>query len=274
VPLTPFQTEVLRTLAASRSEDSFFGGGAVLNAKGVRLSKDFDIFHDKADKLLRSVGEDEAALARAGLSIDWTIRQPTMHRGVVRRASDTLLLDWAVDSDFRFFPIERDPEFGFRLHPADIATNKLLAAIGRDEPRDIVDIMQLHHRFLPLGAIAWAAAGKDPGLTPDFILGELKRASRYQQSDLDMLDMIKSITARDVSLFLRKAGREAGAWVKRMPPEQVGCVYIDKTGKLIQPDPEHLGDVTAHRGRRGGHWPTSSALQSLMLERGADGIEE
>jgi hypothetical protein len=50
-----------------------------------------------------------------------------------------------------------------------------------------------------------------------------------------------------------------------MPPDQVGSIYIDASGALVQPDPKLLDQVTAHRGRRGGHWPTSSLLQSLML---------
>ncbi|MGH6968929.1 MAG: hypothetical protein ACREEN_07485, partial [Stellaceae bacterium] len=185
----------------------------------------------------------------------------------IQGGADALLLDWAVDSDFRFFPIEKDPQFGYRLHPVDIATNKLLAAVGREEPRDIVDVMQLHHRLIPLGAMAWAAAGKDPGLTPKFILEELKRASRYQQSDLDGLNMKIPISVKDLSLFLRSAGRQAKDWISRMPPEEVGRVYIDARSKFVQHNPKRPDEVTAHAGSRGGHWPSNSTLLSLMLQQ-------
>ena len=67
---------------------------------------------------------------------------------------------WVADSDFRFFPPVRDDRFGFRLHPADIATNKTLAAAGRREPRDALDLMELHRTLLPVGYLAWAAAAK------------------------------------------------------------------------------------------------------------------
>ena len=39
MPLTLFRTKVLRTLAAARTEDSYFGGGAVLNADALRVSR-------------------------------------------------------------------------------------------------------------------------------------------------------------------------------------------------------------------------------------------
>jgi hypothetical protein len=48
MPLTPFQAELLKLLAANRSPDSFVAGGTVLNAApdSPRFSRDLDIFHD------------------------------------------------------------------------------------------------------------------------------------------------------------------------------------------------------------------------------------
>jgi len=70
---------------------------------------------------------------------------------------------------------------GFVLHPADLATNKVLALAGRFEARDFVDVNYLHHEGMPLGLIAWAACGKDPGLTPTLILDQCRRFSRLTQ---------------------------------------------------------------------------------------------
>jgi hypothetical protein len=53
-----------------------------------------------------------------------------------------------------------------------------------------------------------------------------------------------------------------------MPAAQVGSVYIDAQGNVVQPDPERLIDYTRHEGARGGHWPSNSLLLSLMLRRG------
>jgi len=59
-----------------------------------------------------------------------------------------------------FFPVIRDDTFGYVLHPVDLATNKVAAAYGRREPRDVVDLLTIHENILPLGAVIWASAGK------------------------------------------------------------------------------------------------------------------
>jgi hypothetical protein len=72
-------------------------------------------------------------------------------------------LEWVYDSAWRFYPVEPDPELGYRLHYFDAATNKLLALSGRAEPRDFVDALHLHRTYLSLGTLACAAAGKEGG---------------------------------------------------------------------------------------------------------------
>src|SRR5207237_5802518 len=95
-------------------------------------------------------------------------------------------IDWAADSAFRFFPIERDPNLGWRLHLFDIATNKALALSARTETRDYVDIVELHKTF-PLAAICWAAPGKDPGFTPVSLLKLMKRFARVNPGELEKI---------------------------------------------------------------------------------------
>jgi hypothetical protein len=58
MPLTDLQRSVLHALARCRSQDSFFAGGATLNAKGPRFSKDFGIFHDSANRLAVAAEND------------------------------------------------------------------------------------------------------------------------------------------------------------------------------------------------------------------------
>ncbi len=41
----------------------------------------------------------------------------------------------------RFFPLVEHPDFGLTMHPFDLATNKVLALVGRLEVRDWVDTM-------------------------------------------------------------------------------------------------------------------------------------
>ena len=69
---------------------------------------------------------------------------------------DRLRLDWATDSAFRFFPVLPDEEFGYCLHQADLATNKVLALAGRSEVRDFLDTLLIDRTYLSLGAVIWA----------------------------------------------------------------------------------------------------------------------
>src|ERR1043166_3596735 len=56
MPLTTLQKEVLRILAANRSEESHFAGGVVINHAddSARYSHDFDIFHGLAGERPRA----------------------------------------------------------------------------------------------------------------------------------------------------------------------------------------------------------------------------
>ncbi len=65
--------------------------------------------------------------------------------------SGTTRLESVVDSDFRFFPTMRDEIFGYVLHPVDLAMNKVMAAAGRDEVRDLVDLLTVQKTILPSG---------------------------------------------------------------------------------------------------------------------------
>jgi hypothetical protein len=43
--------------------------------------------------------------------------------------------------------------FGYVLHPVDLAMNKVMAAAGRRELRDVIDLVPVHERILPLGEV-------------------------------------------------------------------------------------------------------------------------
>ncbi len=95
---------------------------------------------------------DAAFLEAQGYTLLWQRREPNIYSVLASLAEETTKLEWVVDSDFRFFPTVRDELFGFVLHPVDLATNKVSAAYGRREPRDVVDLLTIHERILPLGA--------------------------------------------------------------------------------------------------------------------------
>jgi hypothetical protein len=54
----------------------------------------------------------------------------------VRRGGESVLIQWAHDSAYRFFPLVEHDDLGLTLHPFDLATSKVLALVGRVEPRD------------------------------------------------------------------------------------------------------------------------------------------
>ena len=175
-------------------------------------------------------------------------------------------LEWLVDSDFRFFPAIEDALFGYVLHPADIATNKALAAAGRREPRDIIDLLDIHTRYLPLGAVTWAASGKDPGFSPEGLIAEIRRNARYLQADYDRLLTEAPIDAASTTRALRAALEEADSFARQMPAGQEGMLFL-KDGEPVQPDPAHLDATVAHAGSRKGHWPSVPGIGPGMMQQ-------
>ena len=176
MPINNVQAQILKAIAQHRDPESFVAGGVPINRGGPRFSKDIDIFHDRMERVVEAADLDAATLEKAGFKVVWLRRLPTIIGAEVSKAGETTKLEWVADSDFRFFPAVADMQFGFVLSIADLAINKLMAAVGRREPRDVIDLLTLHDAYLPLGAIAWAAVEVAPGFTPeerinDFTIG-------------------------------------------------------------------------------------------------------
>ncbi len=159
---------------------------------------------------------------------------------------------------FRFYPVEPDEELGWRLHFADAATNKLLALSGRAEPRDFVDAIHLHETYLSLGALAWAAAGKDEGLNPRLILDLADRFARYRQADIDSLHLTQPLSLPELKAKWTAAIDEGRHLVERLPAGEVGCLFLHpETHQPVTPDPASsvFPSLLRHQGSVGGSWP-------------------
>jgi hypothetical protein len=262
MPLTPFQREVARLLAANRNPESHVAGGAAINrtSDALRFSEDLDIFHDVADSVRTSAELDERTLRERGYSVHRTFESPTIVRVEVERGGERLRLDWTSDSAFRFFPAVPDEDFGYRLHDADLATNKLLALAGRSEIRDYLDILQIDRNYLGLGAVIWAACGKDAGYTPALILDETNRHSRYQPGDLVMENLVRAVDLRELKQQWIGARNQAAELFEKLPAEELGCLYLDANGHPVTPDPRSLEFplLVRHWGSVRGAWPTLS----------------
>ena len=197
MPLGAFELEVLRLLAANRNPDSYVAGATVLNQDPAspRTSKDVDLFHDTIESLAESADRDFATLKAAGYeAIEAGRRHDTFCRALVSRGERQTKVEWVFDSAFRFFPVEPDPELGWRLNFWDVAVNKVLAFAGRAEIRDWIDVLHLHQRQLHLGALAWAGTGKDPGLSPEAIIHWGTRQAVYRPEDLVDLTLAEPVT--------------------------------------------------------------------------------
>lgn len=260
MPLGDFEREVLRVLAANRNPDSFIAGATVLHQQDgtPRRSEDVDVFHDLPEALLRAYETDAATLRAAGFEVEPVGRvQPEFRRAIIRRSGLQTKIEWVQDAAFRFFPVEPDLELGWRLNFWDAATNKVLAMAGRQKIRDFLDCLHLHEHHLHLGALVWAASGKDPGLTPEFILDWALRGNRFFPEDLADVRLGKPIDLVATKQAWFAAVQEARELVARLPAAELGCFYLDATGKPVCPDPASpdFSKLTRHYGSVKGAWP-------------------
>lgn len=170
---------------------------------------------------------------------------------------EKLKLEWAQDSAFRFFPVQADDFCGYRLHDADAAVNKILALAGREEVRDFVDILHLHQTYLSVGALAWAACGKDPGYSPAFLLDHAGRHVRYSQDHLNRLHLREPLSVSDLKRQWLTAVDRAQWLIESLPEADLGCLYLASDGVPVTPDPagSSFRDLGRHFGSVRGAWP-------------------
>lgn len=265
--VTTLQRSVCRLLAERRraAGDSYVAGGVALSValETQRLSRDLDVFHDSTDAVARSWDADRAVMETAGYSVTPVRERPGFVEAEVALDGNRLIVEWARDSAFRFFPLVEHELFGLTLHPFDLATNKVLALVGRLEARDWVDVIACDQRVQPLGYLAWAACGKDPGFSPRAILDQARRSSHYSGEELSALAFEGSPPlANELSLRWHEAMRLAEGVVGRLPAEFAGLAVFDADGRLFDGGIAELEHALSeqrlryHRGRLGGAYPS------------------
>jgi hypothetical protein len=243
-------------LSKNRTFDSYLAGGAaiLIEPNTTRISRDLDYFHDSETRVAEAFDADRRLLEQDGYSITVDLNQPGYIRAIVSRSGDATKVEWARDSAWRFMPTIRDERVGFMLHPVDLAVNKVLALAGRDEPRDVVDVVHLHRHVLVLGALCWAACGKDPGFTPLSLLDLLKRRGRVREEDLARLDLVAPIDLRTLKREWFAALDSVEDFVASRPPAELGCLYYSASRRAFV-DPREVTDSVPHHGRPGGVLP-------------------
>lgn len=264
--LTALQRRVCRLLAESRiaSGESYVAGGAALTELigSPRISRDVDLFHDTDEALEASWRADRALLEADGLGVRVLRERSGLVEAEVHDGDDRALLEWARDSAYRFFPLEEHTEFGLTLHPFDLATNKVLALVGRLEVRDWVDVIASDERVQPLGYLAWAASGKDPGFGPGAIIEAAARSGRYSADEVAGLDYAgEAPDAAELGRAWHRILGSARDTIAVLPPDEVGACVLDLDGRLLQEPSTGLaqaieqGRVRFHRGSIRGALP-------------------
>ena len=259
MPLTEFQAEVLRVIAANRSVGSHVAGGVALNAAPdtARFSADIDLFHDAEEAVAQASEQDCATLSNAGYAIERQLWEPTYRRTWVERDGHGVKIEWAQDAAWRFFPVESDPLLGWRLHPFDALTNKALAMGARSETRDLVDLVSYADRFR-LAAVGWAACAKDPGWTPVLLLEQMRRNARIDRAALD--EMYARIEPTELKQRWLRLAEEAEAEIlaaARLGLE-IGLAFLDKGGAVAW---HTMPGAETHRATLGGVVPRLTGLR-------------
>ena len=181
---------------------------------------------------------------------------------IIRKNGHSVEMQWLHDSAFRFFPLQAHPDLGWTLHPFDLATNKILALVGRVEMRDWIDALTCHHKVAPLGLLAGAACGKDEGWNPQLIVGEAARTAHYSRAEILALDWNGSLPDfAALKMQWRAALQQARELIESLPSEAMGCAILDAQNVPFNSDIEPLkialqnGTIRFHPGHIGGAWP-------------------
>lgn len=145
---------------------------------------------------------------------------------------DATKVEWNEADRDRFFPVVEDEVFGWILHRADLAVQKLIAAASRRKPRDAVDVPLTDLLYAPTAIFAIAAPAKLGSVSPTRILDRvLDIANGHSMADYRALDLDHAALAfpiDDMKLVLADrldAARRiiVDSWSTAMP----GTFYVD-----------------------------------------------
>ena len=272
MPLDEFQFSVLRTLMPLRSPASVFAGGSVLQRHAFRLSDDQDIFHGSGEDVSGIALRDVEALRTAGFTV--SVHRPyegLVEAVVVRDAMGSTKVQWVESGSWAFFGPVPHPDFGWRLHMADLATNKALAAGGRRQVRDYVELVLIHRNIMPLWLAIWAAPGKDESWSPASLVEKIAMTNNFRQPDVDegIISTI-DVSAAEVGATVRAGLDEARAVFQRLPDRHAGKLFLDESGGLIV-DVDRIvaggADIRAVEAERGGSWPSGPDIDHVLVQR-------
>ena len=264
--LTEFQRTLCRLISRHRIElgESYVAGGVALSAlmHSPRISRDIDIFHDTREAVQKAWDADRTLLLAGGYQVEVRRERPAFVEALVSKERESVLLEWTVDSAFRFFPLVQHPDLGLALHPFDLATNKVLALVGRLEVRDWIDVIECHRKVQRLGYLVWAAGGKDPGLNPGMILAEARRSAHYTDDEIARLAFSgPPPEAKRLAQEWSAMMVETSSIIEILPAEHAGKCILQADGELFRGDAGELqkalraNKILFHAGSLRGAFP-------------------
>jgi hypothetical protein len=179
--LTPLQKAFIAVFRTIPDNSQFYlAGGAALAEYyfGHRLTFDLDFFTGVDGLVLPISHQVESACRAQGLNPQVVRRFASFAQLLVEQGGESLKVDIAFDSPFRFGPPVLAETGVYVNNYADLRVDKLLAYFGRAEPRDAVDLYFILQRE-PLETLLAQAAQKDPGFDSYWFAVTLNRAASF-----------------------------------------------------------------------------------------------
>lgn len=243
--LTQLQSDILRRLAKNRSDTSYLAGGLMLNKSWPRRSDDIAIFHDNDEDVTGAAKADIAVLETAGYKVHTDFIVYGAVDATVSDQRSSTIIQWFAETKRRFFPLVRDEEWGARLHQADLAVNKVLAAAGRSKARDIADLVAIGRNYCALGPLVLAAAGKPPNFSPRRTIDEIRRHALSIPAE--EFAAVKGLPADWSAAFIRDDALRlielADPYIMSASPDLVGVLAVNRDGVPIEVSDAKRSDV-------------------------------
>ena len=164
--LSAFQTAVLDEFFVHERGFFLSGGGALVGFHlKHRETTDLDLFTASADAFERVRLSFPHLAKDLGGSLSVLQDAPGFRRVVVERSSEALVVDLVRDIGPQLH--EKAEIDGIIVDSIEeIFSNKLTTLVGRQEVRDLVDVLELERRGLRVEAFLAEASAKDGGCTP------------------------------------------------------------------------------------------------------------
>jgi len=234
--LTDLQRRIMQRLSMNRSQSSYLAGGLILTLDWPRRSDDIDIFHDTDEEVSEAAEKDIADLEKEGFGVTVDVRAYGTYEATVSDNSSSTVIQWMSDTRIRFFPLVKDEQWGLRLHQADLAVNKVLAASSRRKARDFADIVAISANMCPIGPLVMAAAGKPPAYSPQKIIEQIRWHA--QGISDDEYSAVKGLPTAWTPHFIRaEVTRQmelAETYIMSAPVAVVGVLSVNADGTPIE----------------------------------------